>query len=252
MNGSRPVSRQKWRRSRGVTLIELIVVVAITALMSIAVSSAFVSSFDTSSQLATRRAEARIRDQFETELRRWIENAYMSDNVDIRSAFLVGDSTGTSGTDPSGVGAADRLTLTVLGQRLPGKALGNLDDFETANSNRGPVGGISEVSLSLEPVGEPGGREGLFLRVQTPADGDPTQGGTERVFDSNVNAISFEFFDGQNWMPTWDSQTNGERRLPAAIRVSYTLTGDETVRQVVIRLVHSDATSENPVGVASG
>ena len=122
------------------------------------------------------------------------------------------------------------------------------DDFETANQKFGPQGGVSEYTLSLSPTGQPTtDKQGLFLRVQTPADGDAKQGGNETLFMEGISTIQFEFWDGQQWLTTWDSVAVQTRRLPAAVRVTYRGANETTDRVIVIRLPLSDVTATNPI-----
>jgi len=71
----------------------------------------------------------------------------------------------------------ERLGLPVPNEPFP--VTNTTDDFETQQTLYGPVGGVSEISLSTTAVGDAGSHTGLFERRQTPSDGDPTQGGTE-------------------------------------------------------------------------
>ena len=87
---------------------------------------------------------------------------------------------------------------------------------------------------------------GVIIREQHPADGDNTQGGTESVLDPDVTSLTYEFFDGSDWQPTW-STSNGTKRLPAAVRVTYQVKDEDSQRVLVIRLPNSDVTTDNPV-----
>jgi len=68
------------------------------------------------------------------------------------------------------------------------------------------------------------------------------------VLSPDVQSIGFEFYDGTQWVGSWDTTAAGQRRLPAAIRVSYKLTADPNTTHVfVVRLPLSDVTPNNPV-----
>ena len=43
-----------------------------------------------------------------------------------------------------------------------------------------------------------------------------------------------------------------EPRLPSAIRVTYTLEGEDSSRAMIVRIPLSDVTPENPAGVGLG
>ncbi|HVK06205.1 MAG TPA: hypothetical protein VM490_22230 [Armatimonadaceae bacterium] len=60
--------------------------------------------------------------------------------------------------------------------------------------------------------------------------------------------MGFQFFSGTEWVTTWDTVAGGERRLPAAVRVSYMLKEDAegTVRSILVPIPTSDVTATNP------
>ena len=139
------------------------------------------------------------------------------------------------------------LVFTSLGKTIDGAFLRSDEtDFETLNEQFGPQGGVAEVSISLNPIGSDAQGEGLFIRIQNPADGDPTQGGSEQLLFPGVIDAQYEFWDGINWATTWDSIL-GQRRLPAAVRMSFTMDGDDRPVVYVFRIPGSDITVENPL-----
>ncbi|MBI1756693.1 MAG: hypothetical protein HY248_01880 [Fimbriimonas ginsengisoli] len=231
------------------TLIELLVAGLMTAVLTGAIGSAYISSlgFERRSLDARQSEEARIR--FEDRLSRLIASATLGTDRTDRLSYFIGE-VGAQQSGPAAVAStnsSDTLVFTCVGQRLPGIMLDSNNDFESMNSELGPQGGSIEVGLSMTPVGNPPEqKQGLFIRQQRPADGDPTQGGLESVFDAGVRQIGFEFFDGLNWQPQWNTQT-GAHRLPAAVRVSYQIEGDEQSRVFVVRIASSNVTPDNPV-----
>src|SRR5204862_2978746 len=141
-------------------------------------------------------------------------------------------------------GEETRVTFTTAKTRLPAAQIDSQDDFETQNQRFGAQGGIEEVSLGLSPVGHTDQNGGLFLREQQPSDGDPTQGGYESVLDPTIADIRWEFFDGANWQTDWDSRTT-RRRIPAAVRITYQLDGEDIQHVFLVRLMNSDVTTDN-------
>jgi hypothetical protein len=139
------------------------------------------------------------------------------------------------------------LVFTSLGERLPAEFVTSQDDFETLNQTYGPRGGLTEVSISQSAIGNAPVSTGLYLRKQTPADGDSSQGGFESSLDPDIDSISFEFYNGESWDLTWDSTAMDVPRLPAAVRVTYSRTSDSVERIFVVRLPLSDVTPDNPV-----
>jgi prepilin-type N-terminal cleavage/methylation domain-containing protein len=230
-------------RSRGVTLLELLVTVAIVAVLAGGIANAFSAGlrYERNSQAAREVEESKIR--FEDRLASLLRSAVLSADATDATSYFVGSLAGDGGQN----GSADTLQFITRGQKLPGALLASQDDFETINENFGPQGGTSEIQLSTTPVGDASDKQGLFLREQRPADGDPTQGGLENLLDASVRSIGFEFYDGTQWQQTWDSRTETQPRLPAAIRVSYTIDGEDanTPHVLVVRLPLSDVTADN-------
>lgn len=231
------------RRQRGLTLIEVLVVVAITGLLTIYAAQSLIAGADYERRIREASSRQRSDVELENDLRTFIESAFLSlENT--QTTFFVG-SEGLLNRDEGGSNA-DTLTFTRVGARLSSDAL-DYDDFELANEEIGTVGGTEEVTISLSATGSASGKTGLFIRQQNPADGDPSQGGIERVLNANVTSISYEFWDGAAWQTVWDTRTQGTARLPAAVRITYRLSNSETDRIVTLRLRNSDVTQDNPV-----
>jgi len=231
------------RRQRGLTLIEVLVVVAITGLLTIYAAQSLIAGADYERRIREASSRQRSDVELENDLRTFIESAFLSlENT--QTTFFVG-SEGLLNQDEGGSNA-NTLTFTRVGARLSSDALG-YDDFELANEEIGTVGGTEEVTISLSATGSASGKTGLFIRQQNPADGDPSQGGIERVLNANVTSISYEFWDGAAWQTVWDTRTQGTARLPAAVRITYRLSNSETDRIVTLRLRNSDVTQDNPV-----
>jgi prepilin-type N-terminal cleavage/methylation domain-containing protein len=237
----------RFRRHAAVTLIELLVVITLLGLVLAAVGSAFTAGLDIERRQKQRRQEQRRIEDTERRIERLFEGAILSDDTTDRATFFIGET-----TDGDGSLGCDRVTFTTLAPGVPLAAQESADDFLTQQESHGPVGGTTEVSLATTPLGDAGDRRGLFLRQQHPADGDTTQGGQESVLDTAIARIGFAFYTGEEWTTDWDT-TTGTRRLPAAVRVRYTLTDDpETVHEMVIGLPASDVDSQNPVAAGVG
>lgn len=223
---------------KGFTLIELLVAAIVVGMLSLALAGAFGYAVSYQAHTEQSRQAELEKTQFEDRLRALLENATMdTDATDTSEYFLAG---------ADAAGSDDRITFVTTPPRIDGAQLASTDDFETQNLDFGPQGGLEEVSMGLTAVGQTSQSSGLFLREQRPADGDPTQGGSESVMEPNVTGIQWEFFDGVNWDTTWDtSQTT--RRIPAAVRVTYTLSTDQDQHVLVVQLKNSDVTPDNPV-----
>lgn len=235
------------RTKRGVSLLELLVVAVMSGIVMLAVARAFSAGVEFQTQVVPERESQLDRQRFEDGIARLIRSAYISeDEIDATTYFVALNSSG--GTGLSGAASADTIIFTVLGMPPVSSFLNSTEDFETRNLVYGPQGGAAEVQLGTTPVGDAGDRTGLFLREQRPSDGEPLQGGYEQVFEERVNSMFFEFWNGETWTGEWDTITQGERRLPAAVRVTYDFVGEEYSRTFVVRIPLSDVTQENPLG----
>lgn len=234
-----PLPSQRLRR--GLTLVEVIIALFGTLIIMLAVAGAFSAAANYQRRSSERQAEQQDRSTFEPEVRRLLQDAFLTTDAADRASFFIGASSAGA------VGSVDSISFTRLGE-LPSRRY--LDQreavFEDLNEQFGPQGGLEEVSLSPVPIGEAPVQSGVFHRTQRPADGDSTQGGVERQLDPQVTDLSFEFYNGVDWVEEWDTTTLGPRRLPAAVRVTYRLADEDLERQFVVRLLHSDATNLDP------
>jgi type II secretory pathway pseudopilin PulG len=216
----------------------LLVAVTIIGILTAGLASAYVASIDQDARIRAGRDLVAAQRAFEERVADLIRHAYLSaDAADTTTYFVAVD---------AGAGA-ETLTFTTLGQRVPRVVVDSTDDFETLNQRFGPQGGVAEESISITPVGNAPTPTGLFLREQRPSDGDPDQGGYESRLADDVTQVRFEFWDGQAWIPNWDTREQTERRLPAAVRMTYRREGDTTDRVLVVRVPGSDVTANNPI-----
>ncbi|MBL1149851.1 MAG: prepilin-type N-terminal cleavage/methylation domain-containing protein [Armatimonadetes bacterium] len=235
-------------RRRGFSLIEVMVVLALSAVLTLTIARAFVHATEMERAFAiSRESEAEAR-EFEETIRTLIESASLSRSAATLESFFMAGAVSLGG---DGI-TSDSLTFTAV-KRPMDAVIGSGLDFETINERFGPPGGIEEVSLSLTPVGNPGERSGLFLRTQMPADSEPSQGGYERLLLEGVQSLRFEFFDGASWVGAWDTTTQTTPRLPAAVKMYYTTSDQQEVERVItVRVPASDATIDNPVTIGGG
>jgi prepilin-type N-terminal cleavage/methylation domain-containing protein len=232
---------------RGYTLLELLIVIAIMGLITAAVTRAWSSSLDFEQRLRAGREVADRSRSIEDRLSALLRQAYLSPDANDSSTYFIGADVMA---EEASENPTNTLTFTIAGKRIPSTLMSSDDDFESLNNRLGPQGGIAEITLGTTPVGQSSETQGLFIREQRPSDGDPTQGGYEQLFSNQIDEITFEFFDGAQWLPSWDTRT-GEKRLPAAIRVTYKLTGDEDEHIRVVKLPLSDVTPLNPLTTES-
>ena len=248
------------RRQAGVTLIELLIVLVMTAILAAAIGYAFTAELTMQRLQDARRADQNRNDATEQEITRLLLGARLANTVAATTPTAAPTTPGAAtvapadtttfflGTTDKGanVAGSNRLTFTTTAPGVPLVSLNSTDDFETQQQAQGPVGGLAEVSFGTSPIGNAGGRTGLFERIQRPSDGDPNQGGMEFDLDPQIGSLGFEFWDGIEWLTAWD--TTGMRRLPAAVQVSYTLQGDpdNTTHVFVVPIPASDVTAQNP------
>jgi type II secretory pathway pseudopilin PulG len=240
----KPLNLSGQRRSRaGVTLIELLVVAVIMMILTLALSYVFAGGVDLERIQRQRQSRQSRLNLMEQRITIWIQSAKLGQDNDDATTYFIGLS--ESGDESLG---SDRLTFTTLAPAVPLASQESQDDFETQQQTLGPIGGIAEVSLGLTPVADAGDRSGLFLRQQRPSDGDSTQGGLESLLEADIETIGFEFWNGNEWVTTWDTVQGGERRLPAAVRVNYRLrdSSEDAIHRFIVAIPTSDVDAQNP------
>jgi len=232
------------RRNHALTLVELLVAFALSTVLLFALGYAFATGLDLERNRAARRQADMQVDAFENRIRASLQGAKLRETDDeTQATFFIGELEGDDDTL-----GCDRLTFTTT---APGATLSDRADkrtFEERNTDIGPIGGMVEVSLGLVPVGETSATEGLFERIQIPADADPAQGGVESVLGPGIASIGFTFWNGIDWIADWDTRTATARRLPAAVRVRYTLRDDPEARtrEFIVVIPTSDVDASNP------
>ena len=272
------------KSNRGLTLLEVLITSVMTVLLLLGAVQALSIGMGYNEHLRTGRTTEENRRIFEEKLTTLLQRIYVDPiNNTNASTFFVGQ-TGqgmppgqtiqpgqllipgqatqapaagaqvSGGAAAPGGGDADTLMFTVMGRPLPATVLAQDPnvDFETANQNYGPQGGIAEYSISMTPVGDPQGQKGVILREQVPADQDATQGGFEQIIEPDITNITFEFYDGTQWQSSWNTFAQTTRQLPAAIRVSYTMPGETQDRVFIVGCAYSNVTPNNPATSTGG
>lgn len=213
-------------KRQGTTLVEVLVAAILSGAIVTALATAFAVSVRHEREFTRPRRQFESEFGFEDRLRSLLAHTVYTGEE--RTYFIALSTSGNSAT-------ADSLRFTVQGARLSGPVANSQEeDFQARNATFGPTGGVTEVALSLNPVGDAGGQTGLFIRKQTPSDVDPEQGGFESVLDPTIERFSLEFWDQTAWISTWDTTEDGA--LPTAVRVTYGRTGEETDRTFIVRL----------------
>lgn len=231
-------------KTRGLTLLELMISMMLLAMVGAALVGAWTSAARarTTTILSAQAHQESI--EIEEKLERLLRTAFLTTDANDETSYFKGlDANGTS------TEAAHGIVFTAAGTR-PAASVRQADEpLEDLNQRFGAQGGVVERALSLTPVGDPSGRTGLFLREQRPADGDFEQGGYESLLLEGVSDLNFEFFDGAQWVVNWDTQ-EGQRRLPAAVKVEFTINGE--AKSLIVRLPASDIDEQNPLTTEDG
>lgn len=237
-------------KRRGITLIEVLTSLIISAIIVGSLSMAFSMAINWQLKSPGVEQDQETQQAFEDRITDLFQHAYIDDDLADTSSYFLSSSTGSSGITADDSSGATEVVFTTLGTSIPSSTTEATDlSFEERNTKFGAVGGMTEVRLGLDPIGDPGNATGLFIRTQTPSDEDETQGGYESVFDRRIATIMFEFYDGENWISNWDTISQGTRRIPAAVRITYTLNTetDSPQHYLIVRLPNSDISLANPL-----
>lgn len=224
---------------KGVSLIELLLTLFLLSLTMAAVLRAFVAGLSAEKRIATARDTSEESIRLEEGISSLIAG---SDLTDGESEFIspVPRNNLSSQTQPSGGGlppGSSSLSFTTWSKPPPTRYFGQGQrPWEALNSQFGPQGGTTQFALALDPVGDAGLKQGLFIREQKPPQQDISVGGTERLYSSQVADIRFEFYDGTAWQTSWDSRNGQKGKLPAAVRVTYLLRNEQTPHSFLVRI----------------
>jgi type II secretory pathway pseudopilin PulG len=242
MNSSR-ITFKTGKCRAAFTLLELLIVMAMTVVLAGGIAFAYASTLKLQQLDEQRQSTHDETEVMEREITEAIEGAELSPTTTDTTSYFQG----TNDAGGSDLGC-DRITMSSTFPGIPSASNYSTDDYLTQQTNIGPVGGLTEISIGSTPVGDAGSKIGIFERIQHPSDGDPTQGGYEKLLDGDVTAMGFQFWDGLEWDSEWDT-TTGTRRLPQAVQVSYRLKSDvnNTPHVFVVMVLSSDCNANNPV-----
>ncbi|HEU4412428.1 MAG TPA: type II secretion system protein GspJ [Polyangiaceae bacterium] len=205
-------------RRRGLTLLEVLVSIAIMAMVSLLAYGAF----DGLSK--SKQGLSRVNERFHEgrgamrRIAHELSSAYLSLHqplspalVTSRTAFVARDTT-----------PADRLDMTTFSHRRV-----------IANSRESDQ---NELSYFGSPDPNAPGKIDLARREQAVVDYDPQRGGTVQVLVEDIERFDLRFLDPVSglWTDSWDSNnaTAQFNRLPAQVRVTLTLRGRPGARAV--------------------
>lgn len=193
------------RAPRGFTLMEVMIAVAITALMGTVVAMAFTTGFNAKEVVEAEADRYRMLRTAMNRMVREIGSAYVSDRYDLKRFRDQND------RPTNFIGERDRLLFTTFAhQRL------YTDSKESDQT---------VVEYFVESSREPGanGRQDL-MRRQNPNVGERMdRGGTTDVLYEGVKGVEFAYWDTEKeeWDDEWDTR-RAERKsiLPTRVRIT--------------------------------
>lgn len=206
------------RGSRGVTLVELLIAVAVLAMISVLIYGAF------SGMRSSRDGMQRINDRYRegrmamARIVRELSSAYISKHAPIDESLTVVKTSfiGTPGTP------ADRLDFNTFAHRRL--------DRDAHESDQ------AEVSYFGSPDPDQNGVVDLARRVSPILDVEPQTGGRVEVLATDIDLFELEYLDPVTglWEENWDSTslTAQEDRLPLQVRVLLVLNGGRRASDV--------------------
>ena len=202
---------QRRKGVRGMTLLEIMVSVAILAMVAILIYGAF-DSMSRGKKGEAMRAD-RSREGREAILRvtRDLSSAFLSMHNPAATALIT---RGTAFVGTSG-GSYDRLDFAAFAHRRI--------DRDSHESDECEVGYFVVSDPDVD------GKMDLVRREQTPIDIDPRKGGIVNVIAEDVEEFDIKYLEPltSQWLDTWDtSQVTGQPgRLPLEVSIRLVLKG---------------------------
>lgn len=208
---TRVESLRRRRLASGFTLIEMIVAVAILAMISMLIYSA-ISGLRNSKQ-GIQRVNDRYREGrlAMARITRELQSAYLSLQMPLNPQIAV-EKTAFIGTQGS---PADRVDFNSFSNRRI--------DRDSHESDQ------CEISYFGSENPKEQGVTDLVRRIDTTPDLEPTKGGRVEVLATDIDLFNLQYLDPLTgeWVDTWDStQATGQlNRMPLQVRVRLVLNG---------------------------
>lgn len=195
------------RRARGFTLMEVMVAVAITALMGTVVAMAFQTGFNAKDVVEGEAERYRMVRVALNRMAREIGSAYVSDRYDLRRFRDQND------RPTNFVGENDKLLFTTFAhQRLY---------TDVKESDQAVVEYFVENSTDRAARG----RQDLKRRVNPNVGERMDRGGTTDVLFEGVKKLEFEYWNSEKkeWDDEWDTRRADQKSLlPTRVRITVT------------------------------
>jgi len=195
-----------WTAAAGFTLIEVLLALGICALVLIVISSVFAGALHLEQSASASLDESLPIERAMNLLRRDLKNAVPP------GGMLAGPM--QSGSLEGGVDANSGIQIyTTTGLITP----------------NAPWGEIQKVTYGLQAPGDAtaaGTGKDLVRTVSRNLLSTTTLDEEDQFLASGVESLNFSYFDGANWLDTWDDTT--ETNLPIAVRVSLQLAAKDS------------------------
>jgi len=197
-------------RQKGFTLVELLIAVGITGIITVLVYGSFASTFD------TREFVLKGQERFHTvrvaleRMSREISMAFVYDCRELDTP--TGERRHKTAFKIEREGKVDRMVFS---------SFSHLRLFKDANESDQNV-------LSYYSEGDPKDSSitNLVRREKTKIDGEPEEGGKALVLCPDIESLHFELWDEEkeDWVEEWDcSQIERLNRLPNMVRITLTV-----------------------------
>ncbi len=193
------------RSRQGFTLMEVVVAIAITAFLGVAIGATFSSTIGTKELVEAQAERYRMLRVAMSRMTREISAAYVSDRYDgkrYRDAF---------DRPTNFVGTRDKLLFSSLAhQRL-------YADAKESDQM------VVEYSVKTSTEKNARGRQDLMRREKTLLDERMDRGGTEDALFEGVKKVEFQYWntERQQWEDEWDTRrTEKKSVLPTRVRIT--------------------------------
>lgn len=199
------------RRARGLTLLEILVVITILSMISVLIYGAFDGLSRSKTGLARINGRYQEGRSVMRRLAEEVSSSFLTTHQPLSPNLIVRKTIfALKDTSP-----ADRLDLTSFSHRRV-----------TANSRESDQ---NELSYFGAPDPNVSGKVDLVRREQTVIDFDPNKGGQVMVLAEDIDLFDVKVLDPQSglWLDSWDTtQATGQpNRLPIQVRVTLVLRG---------------------------
>lgn len=213
---SRTPQSRALRSRMGFTLMEVMIAVAITAMIGVLIASSFTSSFRAKELVEEEAGNYRMLRGAANRMCREIGAAFVSDRYDVKRYRDQYD------RPTNFIGARDRLLFTSLAhERL-------YTDAKESDQM------VVEYSVKSSTDRQARGRRDLFRRENPIIDDKMDRGGTEDVLFEGIRQLEFAYWDSdkKEWLTEWDTRrTDKKSILPTRVKITIRAL-DENGREV--------------------